>query len=124
MTTMLFTYRVRFQKDGKEYYNDNFVNPLAVANFYWQLLDDGNHLLMIALTNQRTLQFPEPTGRRFVEHIEDFLRYMALGRTEAPYSRDKTRRSYTAPQNRTIVEEIDESNQDPQSPAATWEAGT
>lgn len=79
MQNVLFTYRRRVKTgegEGDFTFNDNFVNPLNVISFYWQVSPEGKKILSVWLVNNYSLTFSEQTGQRFVDHMEDFLRYM------------------------------------------------
>jgi len=94
MTTVLFTYRRKFTVNGVDKYNINYINPLNVVSFFWEENEDGNSMLNVFLnavrtdprsgaTNSYAIRFGKDLGERFVQHMEDFLRYLAA----APQSR-------------------------------------
>jgi hypothetical protein len=75
---VLFTYRrkVKTPDESDHVFNDNFINPLNVISFYWSVNDDSKRILSVWLVNNYSIVFSEQTGERFVQHMEDFLRYM------------------------------------------------
>ena len=111
----LFTYRVAVQnKEGETIYNDNFINPLAVISAFWQTNPDGKKVLAVFLPNQKTINFGETVGKRFLDHLEDFLRYFIA----LPQSRfTKT----TGPHFRRPVEAVIVEEEVPQTESAEWQ---
>lgn len=97
MNNCLFVYRrvTRNEQTQEETVHDNFLNPLAVTSFYWDWNDKGAKILNIFLTNGKTIVFYEAIGKRFVDHMETFLRYMigVVGATPRQTRRDRTERT-------------------------------
>lgn len=87
MQTILFTYRRKVTINGEDKFNDNYINPLNVTSFFWETNEEGHNILSVFLNAIRTdprsgyansysIRFSEQIGRKFVEHMEDFLRYL------------------------------------------------
>lgn len=78
MTSCLFVYRLRVVlPNNVETINDNFINPLNVISMYWETKEDGTtKRLNIFLVNGKSMNVSESVGRKFVDHMEDFLRYL------------------------------------------------
>lgn len=85
LKTALFTYRRRVSVKGAEKFNDNYINPLNVTSFFWEENDEGKLILNVFLNAVRTtasgsnaysIRFSETVGCKFVQHMEDFLRYL------------------------------------------------
>jgi hypothetical protein len=116
MTSALFTYRRRVVINNVEVYNDNYLNPLNVQSFYWQQSDEGNRSLCVFLGNQYSITFAESVGKRFVEHMEDFLRYViGVGIAKPATPTESKVRHARKPITAEIVEDIDD------SPSAEWQ---
>ena len=119
LQSALFTYRRRVKSaSGEEVYNDNFINPLNVISFYWQLDESGNRVLSVFLTNQYTVTFGEKVGERFVNHMEDFLRYMLNAVTAVTTPQGHQHTGPRTARKAIAAEVIDE---EPVPQAATWE---
>lgn len=72
----LFQYnRTATRNDGSKVANANFINPLQVISFFWEENQEGYNRLNVFLTN-KTLVFSEEIGKNFVNHMENFLRFM------------------------------------------------
>jgi len=72
--------------------NTNFVNPQNVISFFWQKNEEGNQVLSVFLANNYTLTFHENLGKRFVDHMEDFLRLL-LGEGRAVVQQSNNNRA-------------------------------
>lgn len=104
---MLFTYRRRVEVNGAEVLNDNFINPLAVISFYWQQNEEKKKVLSVFLANNYSITFVESVGKRFVQHMEDFLRYMiAAGTPKAEYNNNSQHQHREKSARRPITAEV------------------
>lgn len=125
MTTCLFHFRRRVKTANTDevVLNDNFIVPTSVTSFYWQE-NDGHKMLSVFLANGFTMTFTESTGNRFVEHMEDYLRYTIGGRTEAaPRQRYEKQHNNNQPRTaRRAIETDDVVDEEPLvNQPASWE---
>lgn len=82
MQNVLFHYRRKVEGDK---INDNYINPLNVISFFWSENEETQkRVLSVFLVNGFTVVFSENVGTKFVNHMEDFLRYMLGARMSAP----------------------------------------
>ena len=86
MQNVLFHYR---RKVSEDQVNDNYINPLNVLSFYWSVNDKEVRVLSVFLSNGFSIVFGEKVGDRFVQHMEEFLRYLLAAKaiTAAPANR-------------------------------------
>jgi len=117
MQSALFTYRRRVLVNGTEVLNDNYINPIGVTSFYWQTSEEGNRSLSVFLTNQYTITFGESVGKRFCEHMEDFLRYMIAAPTTRPSA---TNRPADKPHTRRAIQAEVVEDEEASATEATW----
>lgn len=123
MQNALFTYRRKVKINNEDVFNDNYINPLNVLSFYWQINEDGQKQLSVFLANNYTVTFMEGVGTKFVNHMEDFLRLM-LGSAATPYISNKPAENTDRPKHsRRAVEAIVEDEvQDSSAAASEWAA--
>lgn len=125
--TALFTYRRRVTIKGVDKTNDNYINPLNVTSFFWEENEEGKPILNVFLnavrstasgSNAYSIRFGEAVGRKFVQHMEDFLRFLISVPIAANNYPIKTREGRTArqPVDAEVVEE------DTTAEAAGWVA--
>lgn len=135
MKTALFHYQKSVQSPtGERELNDNFINPLNVTSFYWQQNAEGKRVLSVFLnavratnnggSNAYSIVFGDSLGTKFVDHMEDFLRYMLGFGNQTTRQDNNYREQQQHTRTRTArraIETVDVVDEEPQNqPSAIW----
>ena len=120
MQSALFVFRKKItDKEGNSVYNDNFINPMVVQSAYWTVGENGERTLSVFLPTY-TFTFPQTTGERFINHMEDFLRYLIAAPQAETRARNTESRN-TEPRKPRAPIATEEFVEEPANTGAAWE---